>query len=170
MKKLIPFFIFGLLLISQLPLNGFCQEPLVALIKSSPNDQSSLSDRILKEISKYIGTPYKKGGSSGSGVDCSGFARLIYRKIFNVDLPYIASNQARLGIFQEISLEQLSTGDLIFFTATPEKKRINHVGIYLINGEFVHSIEKGGVDIASLSDPHWKVRVKTIKRIKDLPD
>lgn len=169
MKKMILSLIFGLLLLPQLSLEGFCQETLATLLTGSPGDQSSLDDRILQEISKCIGAPYRNGGSSRSGADCSGFARLIYRNIFNVDLPYVAYHQSQLSIFQDISFKELRTGDLIFFTATPKKKRINHVGIYLRNGEFAHSIESKGVNITSLSDPHWRARVKSIKRIKNLP-
>ena len=99
-------------------------------------------------------------------MDCSGFVRLIYRHIFHVDLPSVAAYQARLSIFDNIPFEGLKTGDLIYFSRTPKRKKINHVGIYLSDGEFAHSIEAKGVTVSRLNEPHWKVRMKEIKRIK----
>ena len=65
----------------------------------------------------------------------------------------------------DFKIEELRTGDLIFFSRTPERKKINHVGIYLADGEFAHAIEAKGVTVSSLNEPYWKVRVKKIKRI-----
>jgi len=161
-----PFLILtGLLLSTLLFSHGYCEK--------SPADYSlGLSDRdnrILEEVSRHMGVPYKSGGSSKSGVDCSGFVRLIYRHIFNVDLPYVAASQSRLPIFDDITFEELRTGDLIYFTRTPKKVRINHVGIYLKDGKFAHAIEKKGVIVSNLSERHWKTRVKKIKRITKDP-
>lgn len=100
-------------------------------------------------------------------MDCSGFVRYIYRHIFHVDLPHVAASQSRLSIFDDIPFEELRTGDLIYFSRTPRKIKINHVGIYLADGEFAHAIESKGVTISSLIEPHWKARVKKIKRIKN---
>jgi cell wall-associated NlpC family hydrolase len=145
---------------------GYGEEQLVTFSVGSSHDSSYLGDKILQEVSKYMGVRYKRGGSSRSGVDCSGFVKLIYRNIFYVDLPHIAAYQARLSIFDDIPPEELKMGDLIFFSRTLKKKRINHVGIYLSDGEFAHAVEAKGVMISCLSESHWKVRVKTIKRIK----
>lgn len=158
--------IFGLLLVTLFFSYGYCENHCVATSVESPHELSSLDDRILQEISKHMGVRYKRGGSSKSGMDCSGFVRLIYRHIFHLDLPYIAAYQSKLSIFDDISFEKLKTGDLIYFSRTPESKKINHVGIYLADGEFAHAIEKKGVTVSNLSKPHWKVRVKKIKRIK----
>lgn len=157
---------FGLLLVILFFSYGHCEKHPVATIGESSHDLSGLDDRILQEVSKYIGVRYKRGGSSRSGVDCSGFVRLIYRHVFHVDLPYIAAYQSRLSMFDDIPFEELRTGDLIYFSRTPERKKINHVGIYLADGEFAHAIEAKGVTVSNLGKPHWKARVKKIKRIK----
>jgi len=128
-------------------------------------DSSSFDDKIQKEVEKYLGVKYRKGGSSRLGVDCSGLVRLIYKNIFEVDLPYIASYQCSLSIFKNVSVEQLKTGDLIFFSSTVKKKRINHVGIYLSEGRFAHAIRRKGVIITSLGNQHWKSRIISTKRI-----
>ena len=158
---------FGLILSALFISHGFCEEQMVTSLDGSFSPGlSCLEDKILQEVSKYIGVRYKRGGSSISGVDCSGFVRLIYRNIFHVDLPYTAASQSRLSIFDDIPLDEHKTGDLIYFSRTSRKKRINHVGIYLSDGKFVHAIEATGVTISSLNEPHWKIRVKLIKRIK----
>ena len=148
---------FGLLLATLFLSHGYC---------GKPHDLSGLDDRIMQEVSKYIGVRYKRGGSTKAGMDCSGFVRLVYRHIFHVDLPYVAASQSRLAIFDDIPLSELRTGDLIYFSRTPKREKINHVGIYLADGEFAHAIEAKGVTVSNLSEPHWKVRVKKIKRIK----
>lgn len=147
---------------------GYCEEQPAATLAASSHDLSKLDDRFLQVVSKHIGVRYKIGGSSKSGVDCSGFVRLIYRKIFQVDLPYVATYQSRLPIFDDILFDELRTGDLIYFSKTPKSKKINHVGIYLADGKFAHAIEAKGVTVSSLSEPHWKVRVKKIKRINSI--
>jgi len=157
---------FGLLLVTLFLSHGYCEKLLVVTSVESPHDLSGLDERILQEVSKHIGVRYKRGGSSKSGMDCSGFVRGIYRHIFHVDLPYIAAYQSRLSIFDDIPFERLRTGDLIYFSRTPKREKINHVGIYLADGEFAHAIEKKGVTVSSLSKQHWKARVTTIKRIK----
>ena len=129
----------------------------------------SLDEKILKEVNKYLGVRYLRGGSSKRGVDCSGFVRLIYRNIFGIDLPYIAAYQSTLPIFGRISVSDLKTGDLIFFSPTVRKKRISHVGIYLSDGDFAHSIRKKGVSISNLENRHWKSRIIFTKRLINLP-
>lgn len=146
--------------------HGYCEKQSVVTSVDAPHDLSGLDDRILQEVSRHIGVRYKRGGSTKSGVDCSGFVRLIYRHIFHVDLPYIADYQSRLSIFDDIPFEGVRTGDLIYFSRTTKREKINHVGIYLTDGEFAHAIEAKGVTVSRLSEPHWKVRVKKIKRIK----
>jgi cell wall-associated NlpC family hydrolase len=148
---------FGLLLATLFFSHGYCGKPY---------DLTLLDDRIMQEVSKYIGVRYKRGGSTKSGMDCSGFVRLVYRHIFHVDLPYVAASQSRLAIFDDIPYEELRTGDLIYFSRTPKKEKINHVGIYMTDDEFAHAIEAKGVTVSSLNEPHWNVRVKKIKRIK----
>ncbi len=166
MKAFYLILTFGLLLVTLFFSHGYCEKQLIVTSVDSLHDLSGLDDRILQEVSKHIGVRYKRGGSTKSGVDCSGFVRLIYRHIFHVDLPYIAACQSRLSIFDDIPFEGLRTGDLIYFSRTPKGEQINHVGIYLADGEFAHAIEAKGVTVSSLSEPHWKVRVKKIKRIK----
>jgi len=162
------FIIFGILLLSLVAYDANGQEKkAIFLLSPTFHSQDSLSvdDKIQKEVEKYLGIGYRKGGSSRLGVDCSGLIRLIYRNVFGIDLPYISSYQCSLSIFKNVSVEKLKTGDLIFFSPTVNKKRINHVGIYLSDGHFAHAIRRKGVIISSLENQHWKSRIISTKRI-----
>jgi probable lipoprotein NlpC len=134
---------------------------------TSTEDTREFDEKIIREVKKYLGVPYKRGGSSRHGVDCSGFIRLIYRNVFCVELPYVASSQFTFPFLESISLRKIRTGDLVFFAKTAKKKRIGHVGIYLQGGNFAHALQKKGVIVSSLESPHWKARLVSAKRMTD---
>jgi cell wall-associated NlpC family hydrolase len=118
------------------------------------------------ELQRYLGTRYKRGGTGGDGFDCSGFARSIYRKHFGVDLPHNAQSQFQLPMFAKLNEKALKTGDLVFFASTAQKKRINHVGIYLDDGQFIHAESKRGIVISSIDEEHWRNRLVSAKRLE----
>jgi hypothetical protein len=98
-------------------------------------------------------------------MDCSGFSKYIYSRLFGVELPHKASLQYQLGIFRDTSREPLRTGDLVFFK---KRNTIDHVGIYLEDGRFVHSIGRKGVVISSLENPYWKSLLAGSRRLMGL--
>lgn len=119
------------------------------LATRSPN-----ADNIIATAKTFLGRPYVWGGTSGKGVDCSGFTKMVFY-LNGIQIARDASQQVHSGV--EINagnnFDNLKAGDLLFFgrAATPEKKeRISHVGIYLGNGEFIHSSGDAGVKIESL--------------------
>ncbi len=125
------------------------------------------ADHQLKgELERYLGTRYKRGGTGGDGFDCSGFARSMYRKHFGVDLPHNAQSQFQLPMFAKLNEKALKTGDLVFFASTAKKKRINHVGIYLDDGQFIHAQSKRGVVISNMDDDYWRKRLVSAKRLE----
>jgi hypothetical protein len=129
---------------------------------------NSFSDEDLQELMKsYVGIRYKYGGSTVKGFDCSGFVKEIYSKYFSVDLPHQSSQQSSLPEFTPVSLDALRTGDLIFFSTNSKKKRINHVGIYLSDGEFIHASRSTGIVISSLNTSYWRTRVVSSKRLSE---
>jgi hypothetical protein len=130
-----------------------------------PDTSSDLDSQFFEETQKYLGTRYKKGGSTKAGVDCSGFVRLIYRAIFDVDLPRNAAGQHKSSFFEKVSLDSLKTGDLVFFSSGSKKKRLSHVGIYLADGEFIHAGTHEGVTISNLNDPYWRARTIDARRM-----
>ena len=123
--------------------------------------------QLRSELERYLGTRYKRGGTGGDGFDCSGFARSMYRKLFNVDLPHNAQSQFQLPMFAKLNANNLKTGDLVFFSPTATKKSINHVGIYLDDGQFIHAQSKSGIVISSIEDDHWRNRLVSAKRLEN---
>jgi NlpC/P60 family len=138
---------------------------LLSKLTLDPDTSSDTDRQFFEETQTYLGTKYKKGGNSKAGIDCSGFVRLIYEKVFGVDLPRNASAQHKASFFEKVSLDSLRTGDLIFFSSGSKKKRISHVGIYLANGEFIHAATRDGVTISNLNDSYWKARTFDARRM-----
>lgn len=85
---------------------------------------------------KFLGLPYTWGGRSSFGYDCSGFVQMLYNQI-GIDLQRDSKLQVEDGRFQTVSMDDIETGDLIFFGKSEQK--ISHVGMCLGNGQFIHS-------------------------------
>ena len=116
-------------------------------IERSPDDNEQLYDA----IEAWMGTPYKYGGTTKEGVDCSAFVGHIYQEVYQRRLHRVANDMqqdARL-----ITKSELREGDIVFFTNS--KGRVSHVGIYLKDGLFVHSSTSRGVIISRLDDSYW---------------
>lgn len=102
-----------------------------------------------------VGTPYRWGGSSGSGFDCSGMVQYVYRNALNVGLPRTSREMAAAG--RRIAPSELQTGDLVFFNTSG--KGISHVGLYLGKGEFLHAPRAGSsVKTERLDHPYYAKR------------
>lgn len=130
----------------------------------SPLSSFGLTEQEFKnEAKEFLGIPYRSGGTSKRGLDCSGFARMIYDQLFGIDLPHNSIGQFRSSDLQKISKQELQPGDLIFFS-NKKKKRINHVGVYLSDGQFIHASSSLGVTVSSLDDRYWKNRFAGSKR------
>lgn len=134
------------------------QEELLG--KWSSSDERQL---FVKVATGFLGAPYRLGGSSLKGIDCSAFVRKIYQ-IFDIDLPRNARAQSKIGI--SIDREELVEGDLVFFHT---RRPLGHVGIYIGNNEFVHaSSTRKVVRIDSMDTPYFQKRFQRAVRIKGL--
>ncbi|MGH8121370.1 MAG: C40 family peptidase [Rudaea sp.] len=104
---------------------------------------------------------YRRGGHEPStGFDCSGFVHYVYHQTFGMDLPYDAPGQFRRG--ETVARSEMKTGDLVFFG---NGRRIQHVGIYLDHGRFIHSPSPGKhVRVDRLDSPYWAKRFAGAKR------
>lgn len=113
---------------------------------------SSVGSQIVSFAKKYMGTPYVYGGSSAGGVDCSGFVKLVYNS-FGIYVDRVAAGQATQGSY--VSTSGLNEGDLVFF-ATGGAGYINHVGIYIGGGQFIHASSGAGrVTVNSIWDSYY---------------
>ncbi|GAV21910.1 C40 family peptidase [Carboxydothermus pertinax] len=111
----------------------------------------------------YLGTPYQWGASSGSAFDCSGFTSYVYKQV-GITLPHNALAQYNVGV--KISKSDLIPGDLVFFK-TLGSSIINHVGIYIGSGQFVHaSSGKDKVIISSLSEGYYESHYAGAVRVR----
>ena len=118
-----------------------------------PNRGSSLAKRVMRTGYSVIGTPYVFGGTSPYGFDCSGFVRYCFSSV-GISLPRMADEQFYAG--RRISVDQLRPGDLIFFSTY--EAGASHVGIYIGNGNFLHSGSSTGVTVSSAFTGYWGAR------------
>jgi len=112
---------------------------------------SSTLNKLYAQHKKWRGTPYRYGGLTLNGVDCSGFIFQTYKSLFNINLPRSTKEQVKQG--KRVYINQLSAGDLVFFKTG---WNVRHVGIYLEKGKFVHASSSKGVIISSMYTGYWK--------------
>ncbi len=128
---------------------------------SDPNEPKLL----VKVAMGFLGAPYRLGGSSVTGIDCSAFVKKIYQ-VFNITLPRTAYEQSHVGL--RVARGELLEGDLLFFNT---RRKLGHVGIYIGNNEFVHaSSRKRGVRIDNLNTPYFDRRFVRAVRLKGNDD
>jgi cell wall-associated NlpC family hydrolase len=108
----------------------------------------------------WMGTPYKFGGESKNGVDCSGLTKALYEEAFNITLPRTTGKQVNRG--RQVSRSNLRPGDLIFFRTGDQAK---HVGIYLDDRKFVHASSSQGVTISPMKYDYWQEHYWQTRRL-----
>ena len=99
----------------------------------------------------WIGTPYRFGGSTKKGIDCSAFTKTLYSEVFKIDIE--RNSRDIFSMVNPVKRENLQEGDLVFFKI--HSRRISHVGIYLGDNKFAHASNRG-VAINSLDDDYYK--------------
>lgn len=119
------------------------------------NVTKSDNQKLYSEAASWIGTKYKYGGTSKSGVDCSGFTYLMYKSVYGKTLSRqseaILNNNCK-----RISKNQLKEGDLVFFRTDGKKSsNPNHVGIYLKNNKFIHASSSKGVVVSDITTDYY---------------
>jgi cell wall-associated NlpC family hydrolase len=132
--------------------------------RSGPSDIPGDGDRqaIVQYARSFLGTPYRYGGTTRSGVDCSGLVTAVYRE-FNISLPRSSKDQSRVG--KRVDRSSLAPADLVFFK-TSGSGTISHVGIYIGNGQFIHaSTGAKKVRIDHMNDDYFKRRFRTARRV-----
>lgn len=136
-------------------------------LESNPDlssSQTTAREKILMEIIKYLDTPYKFGGNTLNGIDCSAFTQSVFRDALNINLNRTAREQFKQG--KVITKEELKFGDLVFFN-TRRRVRPGHVGIYIGDGLFAHASTKNGVTISSLEENYYSRRFMGARRVAE---
>jgi cell wall-associated NlpC family hydrolase len=121
---------------------------------------------LVEQAMTYLGTPYRRGGTSRRGVDCSGLVGAVYAQQ-GLEVPRTAAEQFGEGV--PVGETDLRPGDLVFFRDT-YKRGISHVGIYLGDGRFIHAAgHRRGVVVSELSRPYYHLRYAGARRLAAEP-
>lgn len=112
----------------------------------------------------WIGKPYKLGGKTEKGIDCSQFNKRLYKEVYNIDLENVAYKQWNQT--QRIPKDSLQIGDLVFFRSKASPSGW-HTGVYLGNTYFIHAANRyEGVKISSLEEPRYKKSIRGFGKYK----
>ena len=122
---------------------------------------------VIKTARSYTGTPYKWGGTTKSGMDCSGLLLNSFKAI-NYKIPRTSAEQSKIG--KKISKSDIKPGDLVFFATGKKKRKITHVGLVTEvrgkdNIKFIHASSSVGVTESNLASNYYKKRFRMARRV-----
>ncbi|WP_375338138.1 C40 family peptidase [Bacteroides sp. ET336] len=126
-----------------------------AAIRLDMDIEMNDNHKLYIEAADWIGTPYRYGGKTKKGVDCSGLTSAIYKTVYMKKLGRSAEDQ-RNDDCRKILKRNLREGDLVFFHNGKKKRKASHVGIYLKNGRFIHASSSVGVVVSSLNERYYE--------------
>jgi peptidoglycan DL-endopeptidase CwlO len=129
-------------------------------VVTSTTTSSSKASAVIATAKKYIGVSYLWGGTTPSGFDCSGFTQYVFKQN-GINLPRVSRDQFNVGT--PVSQENLKAGDLVFFSLDGDKV-IDHVGIFIGNGQFINSSSSKGVTIYTMGS-YWTSKYIGAKRV-----
>ena len=128
---------------------------------ATPAVANDWGDRLVSRAMKYLGTPYRYGGTTPAGFDCSGFVYYLYGAVFGQNIPRMPHDMAREGT--PVAQSDLKRGDLVFFG---HRGTFTHVGIYAGNGQFVHATHRGSpVMVTALDADYYRQNYMTAVRL-----
>lgn len=165
----IPAPISKLLVDTGIPIRPAAGSPEVAplLVKAgfAETVRDRASDMVLNAMN-FLGVPYVRGGQSEeTGFDCSGFTRYIFERSIGLMLPRRADEQASAAGLINIRRDELKPGDLVFFNTL--RRTFSHVGIYVGDGNFIHSPKPGGlVRVENMGLSYWSARFTGARRVE----
>jgi cell wall-associated NlpC family hydrolase len=144
---------------------GYLAEGAALIENEHPETKVTAKD--ILRASKFYGSDYKWGGITRGGMDCSGFVYTAFR-LNGIFLKRDSYMQAEDGL--DVPMDKLEAGDLVFFKSK-RANRINHVGIYIGNGNFIHSSRgRSGVAVSSLSEQYFKNNFACARRVLNHAD
>jgi lipoprotein Spr len=121
---------------------------------NTKSNKVSNLDKVYFFTNEWLHVPYRYGGNSKSGIDCSALTRLFIKDVYDQKIPRTAYKQYKS--LKKVSKKDLRRGDLVFFKNN--SRRPNHVGIYLGKGKFMHASTKSGVTISNLNQRYYASR------------
>lgn len=127
-------------------------------------EHNTIKQRLYQSYKKWAGVHYCYGGADHSGIDCSALVQQIYKEAFHLNIPRTTKQQITIGT--AVVKKDLKEGDLLFFKTSYKGL---HSGIYLQNGDFIHSSSKYGVTLSNLKNPYWKKRYYKARRLINHP-
>lgn len=113
---------------------------------------ATTNTKLYQFVYDWVGTPYRLGGDSKKGIDCSKFSLAVYENVFNTTIGYNSRNQ--YANVTSVRKNDLQAGDLVFFKI--RSRNITHVGVYLGDDKFAHASSSKGVMISNLNEAYWK--------------
>ncbi|MCG7496393.1 NlpC/P60 family protein [Vibrio sp. Of7-15] len=143
-----PPFLFFIGMMALFMLNGCANK------STSPSSgyyaDAEMSYPLQNHYDNWKGTPYRLGGDSKFGIDCSAFVQITMQSVYNQSLPRTTAQQQYSGT--QIAYNELQQGDLVFFKTG---KKIRHVGVYVGGRKFMHASTSKGVIVSRLDNPYW---------------
>lgn len=134
--------------------------------KLGVNASSTDNARLYSECASWLGAKYQYGGTTKSGVDCSGFVYMVYKAVFGKTLTRQSAGMLTDNC-NKITKSQLREGDLVFFRTDGKKSSTpNHVGIYLKENKFIHASTSKGVVVSDLLQSYYVTNWITGGRVK----
>ncbi len=150
---------------TEVPDRSSSRNERLSRVQPGPADSNARTG-VIRTAFAYRGVPYRFGGTSRRGIDCSAFTGAVYRS-HGVKLPRTAREQSTRG--EKIAYEDMRSGDLVFFHTT--RAGISHVGMYIGSGKFVHASSKGGgVRVDSITEGYYRNRFRGARRVKQSPE
>lgn len=153
----------GVLLLALLGCATHPQYPDFSSLSESPQNPSTpVQQEVVQTAVSLLGTPYRFGGMTPDGFDCSGFVNYVFRQAVGMTLPRESVEMVRVG--KPVSSKNLIAADLVYFKI--ERQKFLHVGIYIGGGMFIHApSSRGKVNVQSLELDYWKKRYFGARRI-----
>ena len=124
------------------------------------SDKDAVLLALYNEYKKWNHTPYKYGGTSKYGVDCSSLVQQVYFNALRVPVPRTTILQSKIGY--RVAKHSAQTGDLLLFRTS---RNTRHSGIYLKDGDFINASSSHGVTISNLNNPYWRSKYWQTRRI-----
>ncbi|MBU2712609.1 C40 family peptidase [Zooshikella harenae] len=124
------------------------------------SSQNEVKTLLNNHYQNWQGTPYRYGGTTKNGIDCSAFIQQTYKKLFDVKLPRSSRSQIKVG--KRVPYSQAMYGDLVFFH---NGRKVSHVGIFMGESKFLHVSTRKGVTISSINSKYWSKRLYRVNRV-----